>query len=375
MSKISNFQKQRIPNPKPLHEQEDDEELGTEARRLALSGVLPMVLKSAVELGLVDALHMAAEESTGVYLSPSEIALRLPSVPTNPDAPDMLNRVLRLLASFSVVDCRMVQTGEKLESVYRAKPICRFLLKDGDEKGSLGPFLLLNNDIVNVSCWSHLNEAILEGGSTFHRKYGMSSFEYFGADERMGGLFDRAMSGFSKLLIRKFLEVYEGFRGLNALVDVGGGIGATLGLITAKYPKIKAINYDLHHVIANAPPRPGVEHVGGNMFESIPKGDAIILKFVLHNWNDEDCLKILKNCRKALPNKGKVIAIEAVFLETDGCSDITALDDVTMLAFLEGGRERAKAEFEALALNSGFAACELVCSAYGCWVIEFHKNT
>ncbi|XP_010539654.1 PREDICTED: indole glucosinolate O-methyltransferase 1-like [Tarenaya hassleriana] len=376
MSKVGSFQEQGNPNPKPLHEQEDDEEIGT--RRLALSGSLPMVLRSAVELGLIDTLHVAAEEGKGAYLSPSEIALRLPSVPTNPNAPDMLNRVLRLLASFSVVDCRTVQTAEKVESVYRAKPICRFLLKDGCQKGSLGPLLLLINDTFNLACWSHLKEVIVEGGTAFNREYGMSEFAYKEREGRMADLFERAMSNYSKLLVTKFLEVYKGFGGAKVLVDVGGANGATLSLVTSKYPRLKAINFDLPYVVANAPSLPGMEHVGGDMFVNVPKGDAIILKHVLHNWSDEKCVKILKNCWKALPDNGKVIVMESVFLDQtnghDDASDIVALEDVLMLVFCEGGRERTKAEFEALALNSGFAACELICSAYKCWVMEFRKN-
>ncbi|KAK4849017.1 hypothetical protein QYF36_019884 [Acer negundo] len=81
-----------------------------------------------------------------------------------------------------------------------------------------------------------------------------------------------------------------GFENVKQLVDVGGGLGVTLKAVTAKYPHIKGINFDLPHVIQRAPNYPGVEHVGGDMFESVPKGDAIFMKWILHDWSDEHCL-------------------------------------------------------------------------------------
>ncbi|KAJ0087394.1 hypothetical protein Patl1_08348 [Pistacia atlantica] len=84
-----------------------------------------------------------------------------------------------------------------------------------------------------------------------------------------------------------------------------------------QYPHIKSINFDLSHVKADAPSYPGVVYVGGDMFLSVPKGgDAISMKWILHDWSDEHCLKILKNCWEALPNSGKVIIVDFILLET-----------------------------------------------------------
>ncbi|KAK0581600.1 hypothetical protein LWI29_015755 [Acer saccharum] len=90
--------------------------------------------------------------------------------------------------------------------------------------------------------------------------------------------------------MKKTLESYKGFEQFKQLVDVGGGLGTTLSVITSKYPHIKAINFDLPHVINDAPSYPGVEHLSGDMFQSVPKGDAIILKSVLNAWDDNNCL-------------------------------------------------------------------------------------
>ncbi|XP_010540170.1 PREDICTED: indole glucosinolate O-methyltransferase 4-like [Tarenaya hassleriana] len=367
MNKVINFQEQRNANSK----QESDEELGGDARRLAFSGVLPWVLQSAIELGLIDALHVAAAEG-GSFLSPSEISLRLPCVPTNPNAPDMLNRVLRLLASYSIVECRRVRTGEKVEIAYRAKPICRFLVKDGDQDGSFGPLLMMLNCDLARLCWSQFNELLLKGGNVFEMACGMSSFEYSTKDKGFNVLFQEAMSGWTKLVMSKVVGIYRGFQGIKVLVDVGGGTGATLRLIAAKYPNIKAVNFDMPHVVAIAPSHPDIEHIGGDMFTSVPKGDAIILRNILHDWDDENCLKILKNCFEALQSSGKLIVVESVFPDepkSDVSSKIATLDDIGMLISTPGGKQRTRAEFKTLANDSGFGDCQFICCAYGTSVI------
>lgn len=103
-----------------------------------------------------------------------------------------------------------------------------------------------------------MNDAVLEGGIPFNKAYGMTAFEYPETDERFNRVFNQAMSNHTTLILKKILDVYKGFEGINVLVDVGGGIGVTLNLITTKYPHIKGINFDLPHVLADAPSYPGI---------------------------------------------------------------------------------------------------------------------
>ncbi|XP_010541800.1 PREDICTED: indole glucosinolate O-methyltransferase 4-like [Tarenaya hassleriana] len=101
------------------------------------------------------------------------------------------------------------------------------------------------------------------------------------------------------------------------------------------------------------------------------------MKWILHDWTDEKCVKILKNCWRALPEKGKVILIEMVTPEEprggDVRSNITFDFDMLMLSQCSGGKERTKAEFQDLALASGFTRCHFMSCASPYWVIEFHK--
>ncbi|GFY88179.1 O-methyltransferase family protein [Actinidia rufa] len=103
----------------------------------------------------------------------------------------------------------------------------------------------------------------------------------------------------------------DGFDSVESVVDVGGGSGSTMIEIVKAHPHIKGTNFDLPHVVATAPAYPGVTHVGGDMLESIPHADVIPMQRIMHNWSDEDCIKILKNCRKAIPEKtGKVVILD-----------------------------------------------------------------
>ncbi|PKI36108.1 hypothetical protein CRG98_043500 [Punica granatum] len=127
-------------------------------------------------------------------------------------------------------------------------------------------------------------------------------------------LFNDAMACTTQTIMQAVLVAYkEGFRFIGLLVDVGGVTGGVITEIVKANPHIRGINFDLPHVVATSPAYPGVGHVSGSMFESIPAADAAFLKNVLHDWGDEECVKILKNCKKAIPkNRGKLIIVDVV---------------------------------------------------------------
>nr|GEV30595.1 caffeic acid 3-O-methyltransferase-like [Tanacetum cinerariifolium] len=165
------------------------------------------------------------------------------------------------------------------------------------------------------------------------------------------------MVNHTTIAMKTILECYHGFENLTSVVDVGGGLGITINMIVSKHPTIKGINFDLPHVTRHAPLYPGIEHVGGDMFEEVPQGDAIFMKWILHDWSDKHCTKLLKNCYKALPENGKVIIVEAVlpFLpETSNSVKVSTQMDALMMTQSPGGKERTEDEFLALAKSGGF---------------------
>ncbi|PKA54201.1 Tricetin 3',4',5'-O-trimethyltransferase [Apostasia shenzhenica] len=228
---------------------DDDEAACLYALQLVSLSVLPMTLKAAIELGLLEIITGAG---AGAQLSAAEIAARIPAS-GNPQASVMLDRILRLLASYSVLTCSLSPSGELR---YGAAPACKFLTAN-DDGFSMAGLALMNQDRVLIESWYHLKDAVLEGGIPFNKAYGMTAFEYHGKDLRFNTVFNNGMSGHSSIITGKLLEIYRGFEGLGSLVDVGGGVGATMATITAVYPSIRGINFDLPHVISDAPVLPG----------------------------------------------------------------------------------------------------------------------
>ncbi|CAA7013417.1 unnamed protein product [Microthlaspi erraticum] len=358
---------------KDEEEEVDEKMVILQAQSIVNTVAFPMVLKAALELGVIDTIAAAGN---GAWLSPSEVALSLPTKPTNPEAPVLLDRMLRLLASHSILKCRVIETGENghTERLYATEPVCKFFLKDCDGSGSLASVFLFVHTQAFFKTWTNLKDVILEGKDAFSSAHGMRVFEYIGANEKFAEMFNQAMSESSTIAMKDFLEVYRGFEDVETLVDVEGGIGTVLGQVTSKYPHIKCVNFDLPQVLTHAPCYPGVEHVSGDMFIEVPKGDAIFMKWILHDWTDEYCVKILKNCWKSLPQKGKVIIVDMITPTEPKRGDTHMFHmDMFMLTQCSGGKERSLSQFENLAFESGFLGCEVISLIYPYSIIEFHK--
>lgn len=336
--------------------------------------VLPMTLSTAIELGLFKLLSAAGP---GAQLSAEDFAAKLSNDSTSEQAASKLERVLRVLASHSVFTCS-TETDSHGRTVHRygASPVCKYFTPNEDGV-SLASLAMMSNDWVTIESWYHLKDAILHGGVAFNRAHdGLNEFEYHAKDPRFSKVFNEGMRSHSIIIMKNILKIYKGFEDINVLVDVCGGTGGTLSMITAKHSHIKGINFDLPHVIAQAPSLPGVEHVGGDVFERIPSGDALFLKWVLHDWNDEDSLRILKNCWKAVSDNGKVIIVDSILPESPESTARTHCvlhADMFMLLESPSGRERTEREFRALAKQSGFSGFNVLCNFSNAWIMEFSK--
>ncbi|KAI4389156.1 hypothetical protein MLD38_001412 [Melastoma candidum] len=356
---------------------DDEEEAIVRASILTSFFMVPMVLNATIELGVLDIIHRASVDGG---ISAAGIASSISH--RNPGAALVLDRMMRLLASHSILTCSSCTTLDDnrrmtTEKLYRLAPIGKLFTKDA-EGGSMAGFLTFSQHQAILDIRNHLKDAVLEGGIPFKMAHGTSVFQYMKADPRLNRAFNAAVSSHSTMVTRRILQAYPGFKGLESLVDVGGGRGTTLSMIMSKYPHIKGINFDLPQVICSAPPLEGIEHVGGNMFEDeIPRGDAILLKRVCHNWGDDKCSKILQKCHEALPRGGKLIMIESILAETPDPSEeskyVSQFDNL-MLSQHEG-KERTEGEFASLGKESGFAGFEVVCCACAHWVMEFRKGT
>ncbi|OAY62600.1 Trans-resveratrol di-O-methyltransferase [Ananas comosus] len=149
------------------------------------------------------------------------------------------------------------------------------------------------------------------------------------------------------------------FHGLRSLVDVGGGTGAAARAIAEAFPHVKCAVLELPQVVQGLPADGPVEFVAGSMFERVPPADAAMLKWVLHDWDDEDCVRILQRCREAIPSReagGKVIVMELVIGSSpeEKATETQLFFDVWMTVQV-GGRERNEQEWCKIFTEAGFS--------------------
>jgi len=207
--------------------------------------------------------------------------------------------------------------------------------------------------------WGCLVDSIRTGEAAFKQVFGVSDWEYGATNPRFGGLFDEWMSAMSQRHMEAILAAYD-FSRFETLIDVGGGHGHLLEAILRATPGLRGVLFDQQHVIqraveglteAGTTGRYGA--VGGSFFDAVPRGgDAYLLKSIIHDWDDQHALAILRNVSAALPSGGTLLLIEQVLPERYVLEISQAIADLNMLV-LEQGQERTRAEFSALFAAAG----------------------
>ncbi|KAK9290788.1 hypothetical protein L1049_008966 [Liquidambar formosana] len=335
---------------------------------------VPMSLNAIVRLKVPDAIW---QNGSNTPLSASQILTRLPLSPSSASAdPDNLQRILRMLTSYGVFAEHL--NASTSERSYSLTDVGKTLVTDGDGL-SYAPYVLQHHQDALMGAWPLIHEAVLDPSTEpFVKANGERAYDYYGKNPEMNDLMQRAMSGVSVPFMKAILGGYDGFEGVERLVDVGGSAGDCLRMILQKYPGAReGINFDLPEVVAKAPAIPGVTHVGGDMFKSIPKGDAIFMKWILTTWTDEECKLIMKNCFDALPAGGKMIACEPVLPEQSDDSHRTRAllegDIFVMTIYRAKGKHRTEEEFRQLGLSVGFPHFRAFYIDYFYTVLEFQK--
>ncbi|KAK4390001.1 Caffeic acid 3-O-methyltransferase [Sesamum angolense] len=247
-----------------------------------------------------------------------------------------LQRILRLLTSYGVFNQHIGEDGS--ETRYSLTEVGKALA--ADENGlSYAPYILQHHQDAMMLAWPLVHEAVLDPSSEpFVKVHGERPYSYYGKNPEMNLLMQKAMSGASVPFMKAFLDGYDGFQGVETLVDVGGSSGDCLRMIMTKYQRI--------------------EHVGGDMLKSIPPGDAIFMKWLLLSSTDEECAQVLKNCCDVLPWGGKLIVCEPLMPNsTDNSPTCRALlqeDIFLMTMYRTKGKHRTAMEFRELGLAAGF---------------------
>lgn len=336
---------------------------------------VPMSLNAVVRLGVPDALWQGGSNAP---LSASEILARSPAAPAG-DA-ENLQRLLRMLASHGVFEEHVAPAASSASSErrYSLTEVGKTLVTDA-EGLSYAPYVLQHHQDALMRAWPLVHEAVLDPATEpFVKANGDTAYAHYGKNPEMNELMQRAMSGVSVPFMKAILDGYDGFSGVGRLVDVGGSAGDCLRMIMGKHTHVReGINFDLPEVVAKAPPIPGVTHVGGDMFKSIPAGDAIFMRWILTTWTDDECKQILENCFKALPAGGKLIACEPVLPQhSDDSHRTRALlegDIFVMTIYRAKGKHRTEQEFQQLGLSTGFPRFRAFYIDHFYAVLEFQK--
>ncbi|XP_027127382.2 trans-resveratrol di-O-methyltransferase-like [Coffea arabica] len=302
-------------------------------------------LKCAVELGIPDVIR-----NHGKSITLSDL---ISVLPIHPSKSAHIFRLMRFLANFGF----FVENPQG----YALTSAGRLLLKD--EPFNVRAHIFLSCDPAMLKPWNFLTKWFQnDDPSPFDTAYGNNFWHYNAQEVRFGKMFNEAMASDNQLsvevLMTKCKFVLEG---LTTLADVGGGTGKVARAIAQNFPNIKCTVYDLPHVVANQGGAENLEFLAGDMFQSVPRANAILLKRILHDWSDEDCLKILKNCKKAIPEKdngGKVIIIDGVM--GSQIQDKTSFEaefsmDMQMLVMLGPAKERTEKEWSKLFSDAGFS--------------------
>ena len=314
------------------------------------------------------ALHVAA--ALGIADKLAEGPRRISELAKAADvSEDALYRILRSLSSAGV----FVENAPRQFS----NNVASEQLKAGTT--GLHEMVLWMSDSFHFNVYADIMHSVKTGLPAVEKTLGMPVFEYFPKHPDLSERFNNAMTAFSAMVIPAVLKAYD-FSGIGTLVDVAGGHGQVLTSILKAYPSMRGVLGDLEHVIAGAEQR--IRALGLSdrcrteaidFFKAVPRGgDAYIMKHIIHDWDDEKSIRILKNIREAMNPGGRVILLDSV-LPPANQPDFGKIIDIEML-LMPGGRERTEEEFRSLFDRAGFRLTKIVRTESPLCVIEARNS-
>lgn len=312
------------------------------AMRHALYGpLLSSALSTVAELGVPDLLGDKPRSAESLA----------ESVGADPAA---LDRVLRALVAFDVFtehdgEFGLTSFGATLRS---------------DATASALPTALLAGAEVGAA-WNALGDVVRTGQPAFPKLFGQGYFDYLRTNPELREVFDRSQAEGLALEIDELMACMD-LTGRGTVVDVGGGDGALLAHLLAAHPPLRGVLVDLPPVVAVARDKlsgRGLEDrcelVAGDFFEdAIPDGgDLYLLRHITHNWNDERCLALLRNCRRSMRAGARLAVVEMLTgtpASTASARQMTGLMDLYMMSMFGDGRERGAEELTQILAAAGF---------------------
>jgi O-methyltransferase domain len=271
---------------------------------------------------------------------------------------DPVYRLMRATASVGVLtegpDGKFSQTPLSALLCTNSKPCLRHLAA-------------MAADEWHAQGWSLLGYCVRNDKQAADKMFGMPIFEYFAQHPERGKIFNLAMTDISSLQSPAIAAAYD-FAGIHSIVDIAGGHGLLLATILEHNPHLRGTLFEMPHVVEDAkvgPLQPLMSRcavASGDMFAAVPGStDAYIMKHIIHDWPDAECIRLLQACRRGVNSNGKLLVVEAVILPGNEFSPGKFLD-LQMLIF-PGGRERTEKQFAALFAASGWKLSRVIPTA------------
>ena len=320
-------------------------------------GLIQQSIYAVTKLGVADLL---AEKSQ----TADELALQ-----TNMHAPS-LYRVLRTLASVGIF-------AENADGRFELTPIAAPLCSDAPN--SMRDFALMLGGEWHWRMFGELMHSVKTGATAQDKACGAELFEYLANNPEDAKVFNRAMTSHSLAAVPAIVEGYD-FSSIGKLVDIGGGQGILLAGILKANPQAQGILFDMPSVIAGESgllEKEGVtarvEKNSGDFFQSVPAdADAYVMKHIIHDWDDEQSIKILQNIHSAMNENGKVLIVEMVVPEGNELSPSKILDLQMLIG--TGGKERTEKEYRKLLEAADFRLIRVIPTRSPLSIVEAIKN-
>jgi len=303
----------------------------------------------------VQAIHVAAKLALADLVAGGPKSIKELAEATHSHGPSMA-RLLRALTSLGIF-------AEDTTGRFRQTALSDTLRSDHPQ--SIRPFAMMLGAHFVWEPSGALEETVRTGQPSFERVYGAPFFDYLAGHSEDAAVFNAAMSS-SPGYLAAIVGAYD-FSKFERIVDVGGGHGLLLAAILSANPRLRGVLHDLPSVVVGAsalrqePISQRCEIIGGDFFKGVPGGaDAYMLKGIIHDWNDEAALTILKNCRRAIHPDGTLLLVETVL--SPSADPARAMMDMLMMV-LTRGRERTESEFRSLLQQAGFSMVQVIRAA------------
>jgi multifunctional cyclase/dehydratase/O-methyltransferase len=265
--------------------------------------------------------------------------------------PEMLRRVMRVMACYGVF-------AEQADGRFGNSPSSECLRSD--LPGSLRAMAIWSGEEATWQPYAHIVHTMRTGQPAFEKIHGQPVFEWLEGQNEINDVFDSAMTTFTELSVEEIVSDYD-FSRFGVIADLGGGRGQLLTTVLAAHSEARGILFDRPQVIAKAidsldpAVRDRLDLAGGDFFVSVPPdADVYVMRTVLHDWDDNECTRILGSIRKEMIGRpqARLLILDAV-ISPGNSWDLGKLIDIEMM-IITGGRERSADEWRKLLARSGF---------------------